>query len=680
MDEIVNALHESVAEANSGNEPKRCFKPKAYWCPELSQIRDKKRFWYKLWVSNGRPRSGVVFQCYKGVKKLFRRVSRDCANNLIRGRFSKFNSLYYSKNLNAFWQHVKRSRRHNVNSVLQSDNFASFYKGVMTDDGVLSDEQKGIASIVEQHLSNLSQNPYSECNVSSETVSQLIGRLSSNSAPGMDGVTGEHLKHGKCDLLCTTLSVLLSHCLSWQVTPSIFKVGVIVPILKKPSLNPNEPCNFRPVTLSSVFSKLLELIMLPDDDAYCTQFGFRKGRGTSLPCSLFNDVKCYFECKKSPLFTCSLDAERCFDSLWHHALFYKLIDKIPDHHWVLLYRWYRDLRATVRWNNCYSVHFKVTRGTRQGSLLSPQLFNIFINDLLKELGDCDDKVRIGDCSLNSFAYADDVNLLCTTAPGLQRLINICANYADKWRFKFGIRKTKCMIVSGESLSNEPVWQLNGDTIENVSSLDILGVTFNAKNDLHADNRTTKCRRSFHSLRNIGMSYPGCASDVKAYLWKSVCQPVLLYGFDSLHISPKVMKNLESTQSSLVKQCLGLSKRSRSTNLLQALHIPKIEERIKQSTASLMKRVFSVDSPAKDLSAYFLSLYITKGLLIPGTLVDRCVSHGLSPIRSAFCDYKKPLVTQGCGVVDSLRTVILHENFIKPYSDEHVLASLLTRAF
>ena len=48
----------------------------------------------------------------------------------------------------------------------------------------------------------------------------------------------------------------------------------------------------------------------------------------------------------------------------------------------------------------------------------------------------DNKVCIGTRSVNSFAYTDDINLLCTTIPGLQRLIDKCANYASKWRFKF----------------------------------------------------------------------------------------------------------------------------------------------------------------------------------------------------------------------------------------------------
>ena len=62
----------------------------------------------------------------------------------------------------------------------------------------------------------------------------------------------------------------------------------------------------------------------------------------------------------------------------------------------------------VKWNGIYSCQFDITRGTRQGSSLSPSLFNIFINDLLLQLESIKDGVHIGPHLYTSFDYADDI--------------------------------------------------------------------------------------------------------------------------------------------------------------------------------------------------------------------------------------------------------------------------------
>ena len=114
--------------------------------------------------------------------------------------------------------------------------------------------------------------------------------------------------------------------------------GVIIPVSvlmgwlymylfwKKSTLNSNVAANYRPITISSTFSKLLELQLIPQSDIAHTQFGNRKKMGTGFGCSLLSDVFSYFKCKDSPLYMCSLDAEKCFDIVCHKSLFYKLCE------------------------------------------------------------------------------------------------------------------------------------------------------------------------------------------------------------------------------------------------------------------------------------------------------------------------------------------------------------------
>ena len=73
--------------------------------------------------------------------------------------------------------------------------------------------------------------------------------------------------------------------------------------------------NYRPITISTTHSKLVEMLMFPADTCSDNQFGFREKRGTAFGATPLNDVASYFRNNESPLYMCSLDAEKCFDSI-----------------------------------------------------------------------------------------------------------------------------------------------------------------------------------------------------------------------------------------------------------------------------------------------------------------------------------------------------------------------------
>ena len=247
---------------------------------------------------------------------------------------------------------------------------------------------------------------------------------------------------------------------------------------------------------------------------------------------------------------------------------------------------------------------------------------------LLDLNDCDVGVRIGDVLYNSMAYADDITVFSTNAKDLQRLIDMCTMYSDRWRFKYGIDKSKCMIIGKSPFTCEPVWRLNYVSfMRNVDTIEILGNVFNSKgnNTSHVDNRLNKCRQSFYSLNSLGMSYPGAATEVQAHLYKSICQPVLTYGMECMSNSKDQFRRMESIQGRLIKQCLGLSKRSHNSAVLKALNIDKAQNIVNRNVLNLYHRIFKIDSPARSLMQFLLARYITYDTTVPGTLLDRVVS-------------------------------------------------------
>ena len=241
-----------------------------------------------------------------------------------------------------------------------------------------------------------------------------------------------------------------------------------------------------------------------------------------------------------------------------------------------------------------------------------------------------------------------------------------------------------MSIFGKTVQKAPTWTLGEKTIENVNELEILGNVFsnNLSSEPHVKKRTKACRVSMYSLTEIGCCYPGLSSDVKIHLWKTIGQPTLLYGLESMSISHNSLKSIESCQGSFVKKMLGFSNRSHHSNLLEAAHINKVENMITKNSISLWRKSFSCLSPLRYVCAYNLANFMLNSKLTDGTLVDRLVSKGLSPISLLFDD-RKYIVNQSeneNGIVDSLRYLIMSESLIKPYSDEHILATLLVKAF
>jgi hypothetical protein len=281
----------------------------------------RKRFWYALWSDNGKPREGVVFDCYKGIKKLTRKISRQNVYNLKALGFNKLNTLFGQRKMSAFWNLLKNKKKTRVQSNLHANDLADYYRSIMQDDKVMTTEHREIESKVDELFCRYTSESFNTI-VCTDSIKKLIGSLKRGCAPGIDMITSEHLIYGLSDILCEHLARLVSIIMSKSVVPHVFSVGIIVPVLKKPTLNPNKAENYRPITLSSIYSKLVERLMVPESDVSNNQLGFRQGRGTSFGSSLLNDViKCSLD-GRSPLYVCSLDAEKCFDKIWHHALFF----------------------------------------------------------------------------------------------------------------------------------------------------------------------------------------------------------------------------------------------------------------------------------------------------------------------------------------------------------------------
>ena len=237
-------------------------------------------------------------------------------------------------------------------------------------------------------------------------LSTAISNFSSSTASGPDQNAYPLLKHlpEPAQLL---LLPLFNRSWHSHTFPSCWKPTTIIPI-HKPGKPTSSPSFFRPISLTSCISKLFECLILSrltfhleSNHLLSTcQAGFRPGR-SPLDQILSQSIWDGFQKKKPPDRTilASVDFSKAFDSVWHCALFHKLLSlKLPPCFVLWVRSFLSDRRAKVQVGGSHSRSFGIRRGVPQGSVLGPVLFILFVDNITKDL------LRGAHASL----YADDL--------------------------------------------------------------------------------------------------------------------------------------------------------------------------------------------------------------------------------------------------------------------------------
>ena len=230
------------------------------------------------------------------------------------------------------------------------------------------------------------------------------------------------------------------------------------------------------VMLKILQTRLLHYLnkALPD-----AQAGFRKGRGiidqVANNCWIIEKARVISEIHL-PLFH-QLRLSLCMD---YNKLWKTLKEMgIPEHLSCLLRNLYAGQEATVKTLYITTDWFKIEKGIRQGCLLSPCLFNLYAEHIMRNarLDELQAGIKIGERNINNLRYADDTTLMAESEEELKNLLMRVKEESEKTGLKLNIKKTK--IMATVSITS---WQIEGEKVEIVTDFLFLGSKITAESD------------------------------------------------------------------------------------------------------------------------------------------------------------------------------------------------------
>ena len=194
----------------------------------------------------------------------------------------------------------------------------------------------------------------------------------------------------------------------------------------------------------------------------------------------------------------------------------------------ILICWYTSQTMYARWNNTLSTGFNVSNGVRQGGILSPYIFWIYVDELCKMLNNVHVGCFVGTMLVNHLMYADDLVLLSPSAAGLSILLSIYSTYVIEYNVMYNSTKSNVLVFRSKLLKNVhvPEFEINNTAIDRVglSMYKYLGHCIN--DELSDDDDMTRQRNKIYAHGNaLIRKFYMCTENVKIALFKSYCTTI-----------------------------------------------------------------------------------------------------------------------------------------------------------
>ena len=374
-------------------------------------------------------------------------------------------------------------------------------------------------------------------------VISIMKRLNLNSSAGPCGIPPKFLY--RCiSNLALPISLLINKSIETGTIPADWKVSFVTPRHKAGPKN--DPENFRPIAIASVFSKIIEMFIVDhmldhlrsNDLIGSHQHGFLKGRSvqTNLLCSLRDWIKNYEEGVGTDVI--HIDYKRAFDSVSHKKLLHKLSSEFGFDSRIVgwVEDFLRDRSARVKICGVLSDPYDVVSGVPQGSIIGPLLFLLYVNEM---------ETLSGSSTLSS--YADDTKIYkpirdSSDSASLQESVNNISDWSGMWQLPINYRK--CLSIHLGPNNNDFAYDIDGNTLSKVSHVRDLGIIFqsNFKIDLHISHIAQTAN---FVIRNIRLCFRNFDPRFYCFLYITYVRPLL--ESSSSVFSPHLLKDISKIE-------------------------------------------------------------------------------------------------------------------------------------
>jgi len=340
----------------------------------------------------------------------------------------------------------------------------------------------------------------------------------------------------------------------------------VVPIYKNTGTK-TDPASYRPIALMSVVAKMYETIINQRVTKFLEenkkigpeQAGFRKGMGCIDHIFALHETLAERREQGKPTYLCFLDLSKAYDLTWRDGVFDHLLSLgIHGKIWNVMRDLYRAVETSVIVNGIGSKYFKTMLGVRQGSVLSPVLFSVFISAVINEWRAKGIGVKVAGKQVGGLLFADDIVLMADSEIELRKALQVMEQYARDWRLIFNAKKCAVVYV-GRSMPPHAPWLLQGEVIGDAPSYNYLGVATEGSLSWQEWNvkRTNKGKRCLSMLWWAGARRGALPVAIADRLLEVMLFPSMSYGGEVALPTETQKKASEVALNSAGRQVLGL---------------------------------------------------------------------------------------------------------------------------